>query len=257
MTNGDPGPEDLPASSLDAQVEVAGRDRSGRGGVTDLGDSVIVTEVCPFHCLYQDALEFHSQSRLMLGRSESASSRLARAALLLYVASSEALINQAAAELGRPDLARLVADPARPLALLDAWRLLPAILGQGSAGSGDPTAAPWPQFAELLALRTTWSYPGVASTRRAYYRASRAGSAFEPLQPHQITRETGVTPDTLLYPKTGLPRDPYALRPHHLDTTRGILDAAIAALDRRLDGALTRDNRHRRELTRIVPPTSR
>ena len=46
-------------------------------------DWVIETVVCPFHCLYQDALSFHTQSRL--ARSESEASRTARAALLLYV----------------------------------------------------------------------------------------------------------------------------------------------------------------------------
>jgi hypothetical protein len=213
-----------------------------------------MTEVSPFHCLYQDALEFHSQSRLMLPRSEGASSRLARAALLLYVASAEALVHQAAVELGRPDLASLVADPSRSLPLADAWRLLPAIVGQGSVASADPSTPPWPQFAELLALRTSWAYPGVATNRRAYYRAARPGSDFEPLQPHQIPRGIGLSADALQYPRTGLPRDPYALRPHHLDTARGVLDAAIAALDRRLDGALTRDNRHRREPIRVIGP---
>src|SRR5207302_8870681 len=104
---------------------------------------VIETEVSPFHCLYQDALDFHSQSRLMLARSEGAASRLARAALLLYVGSAEALVHQAAAELGRPDLAGLVADPSRPLPLADAWRLLPAIVPGGSAGAGDAEAPPW------------------------------------------------------------------------------------------------------------------
>ena len=54
---------------------------------TDAG-WVIETVVCPFHCLYQDALSFHTQSRL--ARSESEASRLARAALLLYVSSAEA-----------------------------------------------------------------------------------------------------------------------------------------------------------------------
>ena len=254
MRNGDPGPSGQPASALDA--EVADRDQSGRGGGPEPGGSVIVTEVSPFHCLYQDALDFHSQSRLMLARSEGASSRLARAALLLYVASAEALVHQAAAELGRPELAALLADPSRPLPLGDAWRLLPAIVGQGSTASGDPMAPPWPQFAELLALRSSWAYPGSASDRRAYYRGPGPGADFEPLQPHQVPKGIGVTADTLLYPRTGLPRDPYALRPHHLDTARGVLDSAIESLNRRLDGLLTRDNRHRREPTRLVPPPS-
>ena len=257
MIDGTPGPQGPPAPAVGAEVDIAKRDQPGRGNEADRVASILVTEVSPFHCLYQDALEFHSQSRLMLARSEGASSRLARAALLLYVASAEALVHQAAEELALPGLARLVSDPSRPIPLADAWRLLPAVVGQGHGGQGDPTLAPWPQFAELLALRSSWAFPGPAQDRRAYYRAPHPGSDFEPLQPHQIPKGIGVTADTLVYPRTGLPRDPYALRPAHLDTARGILDAAIAALDHRLDGALTRDNRHRREPTRLVQPPGR
>jgi hypothetical protein len=213
-----------------------------------------MTEVSPFHCLYQDALEFHSQSRLMLGRSMSAASRLARASLLLYLSAAEALVHQAASELARSDLARLIADPARPLPLADAWRLLPAIATGTASTAVDPEAPPWPQFAELLALKTAWEYPGAGVSRRAYYRQSTTDTGFEPLLPHQIPAGLAVTPETLQYPRTGLPRDPYALRPHHLDTARGVLDLAVEALDRRLDGALTRDNRHRRERIKVVHP---
>ncbi len=249
MRNGEPGPSGAGGPALDPAVADPGR--SGRAGPGPAG-STIVTEVSPFHCLYQDALEFHSQSRLMLPRSESASSRLARASLLLYVASAEALIHQAAVELGQPDLASLVADPARSLPLEDAWRLLPAIVGHGTTSAADPSCPPWPQLAELIALRNSWAYPGPAADRRAYYRAPRPGADFEPLQPHQIPPGIGISADALHFPKTGLSRDPYALRPHHLDTARGVLDAAIAALDRRLEGALTRDNRHRREPIRVI-----
>jgi hypothetical protein len=216
------------------------------------GGWVIETEVSPFHCLYQDALHFHSQSRLTLMRSEGEASRLARAAMLLYIASAESLVHQAAAELGRPELAAIVADPSRPIPLLDAWRLLPAILGAGPSAAIDPGTAPWPQFAELLSLRDSWAYPGPAESRRAYYRAPSKSSPYEPLLPHQAPPNLPVSPDRIHYPRTGLPRDPYALRPDHLDTVRGVLDAAIDALDRRLDGALTRDNRHRREPVRVL-----
>ena len=249
MRNGEPGPPGASGPALHVSTE--DRDRSAVGEPDPAG-SVIMTEVNPFHCLYQDALEFHSQSRLMLSRSEGASSRLARAALLLYVASAEALIHQAAAELGRADLASIVSDPGRPLSLEEACRLLPAIVGPGYASAIDPKASPWVQFAELLSLRSSWAYPGLASTRRAYYRAPRPGADFEPLLPHQIPKATGLTAETLHYPRTGLPRDPYALRPHHLDTARGVLDSTIEALDRRIDGALTRDNRHRREPIHVV-----
>ena len=113
---------------------------------------VIETVISPFHCLYQDALAFHTQSRL--ARSDSEASRLARAALLLYVSSAEALVHQAAADLGRPELRSMLVDPSRPIPLYEAWRLLPAIAGEPGSHPQpfDPEAPPWPQFAELLAL---------------------------------------------------------------------------------------------------------
>lgn len=216
---------------------------------------VIMTEVSPFHCLYSDALDFHTKSRQELAKSVGSASRLARAAFLLYIEAVESLIHQAAVELGRPDLAPLVGDASRPLPLSEAWKLLPAIVADGSVAN-DPESPPWPQFAELLTLRSSWSYPGAAGKRRAYYRAPYPGADFEPLQPHQIPPGAGIDADSLLFPRTGLPRDPYALRPHHLDTTRSVIDAAIAAIDQRIDGALTRNNRHRREPCRqIYPPT--
>jgi hypothetical protein len=215
---------------------------------------VIETVVSPFHCLYQDALDFHKQSHLRLARSESEASRLARAALVLYVGAAEALVHQAAVELGRPDLIHVVADLSHPLPLLDAWKLLPSIIPEAARGGFDPDAPPWPQFAELLELRTSWSYPGPPAERRAYYRSPRGDAAYEPMEPHQVPPDLALTAEQLVYPRTGLPRDPYALRPRHLDTARGVLDAAIEALDRRLAGALTANGRHRREPVRVVLP---
>jgi hypothetical protein len=213
---------------------------------------VIETEVSPFHCLYSDALHFHSQSRLVLIRSESEASRLSRAALLLYVASAEALVHQAAAELGQETLSKIISDPNRPLPLIEVFHILPSILGAGRLSGLDPDLAPWPQFAELLSLRDSWAYPGPASTRKAYYRSPAKSAPYEPLLSHQIPTNLAITAEQLNFPRTGLPRDPYALRPSHLDTARQILDAAIDALDRRLDGALTLENRHRREPVRLI-----
>jgi hypothetical protein len=218
---------------------------------------VIETVVSPFHCLYQDALHFHTQSRL--AQSEGEASRLARAALLLYVSSAEALVRQAAVELGRPELRGLLADPSRPLPLAEAWRLLPAIVAEPGVPTRpfEPEAPPWPQFAELLMLETSWVYPAPPAGRRAYYRSSRRDGDYEPLEPHQVPAalKHTVRTETLTFPRTGLPRDPYALRPRHLDTARGILDAAIEALDRRMGGTLCSAQRHRREPVRMVHPT--
>jgi hypothetical protein len=226
---------------------------------TDHGNDpgwVVETVVSPFHCLYQDALHFHTQSRLAF--SEAEASRLARAALMLYIAAAEALVRQAAVELGRPELRGLLADPSRPLPLAEAWRLLPSIISEPGTPTRpfSPEAPPWPQFTELLMLETSWVYPGPPSTRRAYYRSSRRDGEYEPLEPHQIPPSMRPTlrSESLSYPRTGLPRDPYALRPRHLDTARGVLDAAIEALDRRMGGVLCQGQRHRREPTRVVNP---
>lgn len=246
MRNGDPGPR---RQGLDPAVLVEGDSPSRLGG-----GCVIETIVSPFHCLYQDALYFHTQSHRWLSRSEAEASRHARASLMLYLGSAEALVHQAAAELGRPELARMVADPGRPLPLADVWRILPAIVAESPPAGFDPAVPPWPQFAELLSLRASWAYPGPAPQRRAYYHAPRVGAEYEPLEPHQVPPGLGISAERLHYPRTGLPRDPYALRPRHLDTARSILDAAIEALDRRLGGSLTQGGRHRTEPVRVVHP---
>jgi hypothetical protein len=250
----DPGPE--PGAGRRERIRNGTPAPAQTGSLTRMrGDApgwIIETVVSPFHCLYQDALHFHTQSHLWLPRSEAEASRLARAALVLYLASAEALVHQAAAELGRPDLAPLLADAGRPLPLGDAWRLLPAIVVEGATASFDPELPPWPQFAELLALRTSWAYPGPPADRCAYYCAPHHDGAFEPLEPHRIPPDLDLPPEAVCFPRTGLPRDPYALRPRHLDTARSILDAAVGALDRCLGGALTRDQRHRREPIRRI-----
>jgi hypothetical protein len=235
-----------------------GADRGGPGvmrppatGPAVVGP-VVETIVSPFHCLYQDALELHTQSRLRAARSEGEASRLARAAVLAYLAAAEALAHQAAAELAAPALAARLADPSRPLPLTEVWAALPALALVGPVAALDPDAAPWPAFRELLALRDAWLYPGPAASRRAYYVASGRDGSFEPLDPRQAAAVAGLTPDLLKFHRTGLPRDPYALRPDHLDTVRAVLDAAVADLDRRLAGALTRDGRHRVEPVRRV-----
>jgi hypothetical protein len=78
------------------------------------------------------------------------------------------------------------------------------------------------------------------------------------MQPHQVPLglKSAIPPACLAFPHTGLPRDPYALRPRHLDTARGILDAALDALDRRMAGALTQGQRHRCEPVRVIHPSS-
>ena len=144
----------------DSSVEVNADENGAESGW------VIETVICPFHCLYQDALSFHTQSRL--ARSESEASRIARAALLLYVSSAEALVHQAAVELGRGEPRELLVNPDRPISLCEAWRLLPAVAAQPRTFvlPLDQDAPPWPQFAELIALAELLGLPGARSGAR-------------------------------------------------------------------------------------------
>src|SRR5262249_47318598 len=115
---------------------------------------------------------------------------------------------------------------------------------------------PWAQFAELLMLRTSWAYPGPPESRRAYYRSPRRDGDYEPLQPHQIppVLHRTAAPDRLAFPRTGLPRDPYALRPRHLDTARGLPAPASEPPARRRGAPLPRGRPPRREPVRLVHP---
>lgn len=251
MRNGDLGPgAEGPEAAVSSR---APRATLGGGDGPDTG-WIIETIVSPFHCLYQDALEFHKQSHLRLSRSEAEASRLARASFLLYLEAAESLVYQAAAELARPELRGLMIDPKRRLNGLEPWALLPAIVGDGTPTRFDPNRAPWVQLGELLALRAMWSSPGPVADRRAYYRSPCGEASYEPLQPHQVPADLSIAAENLVQPRTGLPTDPYALRPRHLDTARSVLDQAIEALDKRLGGALTRDGRHRKEPVRVVRP---
>ena len=136
---------------------------------------LIETIVSPFHCLYNDASLFirRAGSRSFRRRGESPGEGLV--APLRFGA--EALVHQAAEELGRPELRGLLADPSRPLPLAEAWRLLPAIVlepeGPVSSRPFEPESPPWPQFVELLMLRTSWSYPGEPANHRALPGGSR------------------------------------------------------------------------------------
>jgi len=237
---------------------VATRERNARAEPPTAGSGperpILETTVSPFHCLYQDALWIHGQSHRRRAQSEAEASRLARASFLLYLQAAEALAHQAAVELGRPELIGTLADPNRPIPLAEAWRLLPAVAGLGVYPAFDPEAPPWPAFRELLALRDAWIYPGPPEARRAYYEPSPDLQSFEPLHPRRSPSSAAIDTNRLILPRTGLPRDPYALRPEHLDTARGVVDQAVSDLDRRLDGALTRDNRHRREPVRFLEP---
>ena len=259
-TDPDGAPSDR-ATVATGQVDQAAPERSTPvGEETEEGTEqgwVIETVVSPFHCLYQDALHFHTQSRL--AQSEGEAARLARAALLLYICSAEALVRQAAVELGRPELQGLARRSQPPVA---SGRGLAALArdrcrARRAHAFVRPRISPLAPVCRAANARDLLGLPGPRSESsgllpvvsegrgvRAHGAASCAGAL------RRVLRT-----ETLTFPRTGLPRDPYAFRPRHLDTARGILDAAVEALDRRMGGILCLGQRHRREPVRVVYPT--
>ena len=156
-------------------------------------------------------------------------------------------MHQAAVELGQQELAPLIADPQRPVPLGEAWRLLPGARERRPGGS-DATGA-----TAVAAVRRIAGDPRRLGVSR---HSSRAASGCidrrdktRPMNRCSPIKRSGadLATDQLTYPRTGLPENPYALRPHHLDTAHGVLDAALESIDRRLSGALTRGQRPRRE----------
>ena len=86
---------------------------------------------------------------------------------------------------------------------------LPALVNDGPASPMQPEQPPWPQFAELLALRDAWAYPGGVRGGRITDRHAKTrpmNRCFSIKCPRRSACSHQFT-----YPRTGLPRDPYAL----------------------------------------------
>ena len=151
---------------------------------------VIETVVSPFHCLYQDALHFHTQSQpgAVGGRGEPAGTGGAAALL----SSAEALVHQAAVELGRPELAELAADPPPPAP----GRCLAAPARDRGRPGVHPPYDPGPPLAPVrraAGARTSWAYPGPPRPDGPIT-ARPGGRGYEPLEPHQVPPALAVPP---------------------------------------------------------------
>ena len=147
---------------------------------------VIETVVSPFHCLYQDALHFHTQSRLAAAavreRGEPAGPRGAAA-----VPGRRRGAGPPGGRRARPPRADRPCSPTR--AARSPWPT-PGGSCRRSSPTGPParstrTRPPGRSSPSCWRLRTSWAYPGPAADRRAYYRSPRRDGDYEPLQPHQ------------------------------------------------------------------------
>ena len=203
-----------------------------------------------FHYLYGDAEYFHQLAREMEGRFEQY--RLCRTAVLLYVLSLEGLINRAMDQFLPERLRDFFLDREEKFSLEDKWLLLPLLVSDGENVQSDRSRYPWSHFAELVRLRNDFVHP--KHDRPAYYRAITA-LQWEPLPWRDMPKDLGVKETEVVYRQTHIPKDPYAVRPRHVDIAKKVVDDTVAELDRLLGGKLTKDNWHRvDQMTLIYPP---
>lgn len=175
--------------------------------------------------------------------------QLARTALVLYIVSLEALINRAIEAFAPSPLREFFLERERLLEVKDKWLLLPMLAG--SATTFDEGAYPWSHFKELVSIRNDYLHP--KHERMGYYKVV-GPLEWVSLEPNEIPEGFPATAKSIVYPQTKIPRDPYSVRPPHVDTVKNVVDKTIEELNRLLDGKLTEEWLHQDHMKLIWPP---
>lgn len=202
-----------------------------------------------FHYLYQDAEYFHQIAK----RSEITDSfeqvRLCRTALLLYIFCLEGLINRALDHFLPQHLREYLLEREDRFGIQDKWLLLPLLVSEKE--TFDKSQYPWSHFTELIAVRNDFVHP--KHDRPVYYRVITSHK-WEPLPWKEIPRDLGVKETNVVYRQTQIPKDPYAIRPEHIDVTKRIVDDLVVELDRLLGGKILADNWLQSDQLSLVHP---
>jgi hypothetical protein len=212
---------------------------------------VFHTLINSYHYLYQDAEYLRSMASLpeMVGRFERV--RICRTAIILYVLSLEGLINRAMDHFLPPPLRDFYLEREEKLSLEDKWLLLPLLVSKGHTAHFVRSRYPWSHFTELVRLRNEFVHP--KHDRPAYYRVKRSHE-WEPLEYKKLPKDMGVPEANVVYRQTQIPRDPYALKPTHLETAKRVTDDVITELDRLLDGKIKADDWLTNDSMQLVYP---
>jgi hypothetical protein len=206
-----------------------------------------------FAYLYQDAEYFHQ----VADRPELANSfeqvRLCRTALLLYIFSLEGLINRALDHFIPQHLRDFIMEREDRFRIEEKWLLLPLLVSEKE--TFDKSKYPWSHFSELVSIRNDFVHP--KHDRPAYYKAITSHE-WTALKWNEIPKGSKIKESEVVYRQTRIPRDPYALRPEHMDTVKKIVDDTVAELDRLLGGKITENNWFRSDqMTLIFPPNAK
>jgi len=206
-----------------------------------------------FAYLYQDAEYLHQ----IANKPELAKTfelvRLCRTALLLYVFSLEGLINRALDHFMSQHLREFILERENRFGIEDKWLFLPLVVSEKE--TFNTSKYPWSHFAELISVRNDFVHP--KHDRPVYYRAITS-HVWEPLPWNQIPDDLDAKETDLIYRQTRIPKDPYAIRPDHIDRVKKVVDDIVAELDRLLGGRITENNWLRKdEMNLIYPPDAK
>jgi len=210
---------------------------------------IFSTAVNNFHYLYQDAGYLHGIATKPEMEPTFEKTQLSRTAIVLYIVSLEALINRAMEAFVSSPLREFFLEREQRFELKDKWRLLPLLAG-GSV-SFDEGKYPWSHFKELVDLRNDYLHPKHA--RMAYLKIAGPLQVV-PLDWNEIPEGFPATETDIVYRQTRIPRDPYSVRPVHVDAVKKVVDDTVKELDRLLGGKVTEDWLHQDQLKLIWPP---
>lgn len=185
-------------------------------------------KVNAFEYLYRDAQSLHLRAATA---DVEESARLSRTAILLYVLSLEGLVNRATAAFLKSPFNAFYRDREKDHTTEEKWRLLPMLAANGA--TFDTGESSWAQFNELISLRNEIAHP--KSRRGTYYRVT--DKEWIPVQEEKEKPER-LDIQRIVYPNTGIPTDPSAVRLARLDTAKAVVDTMVRKLDDLLGGKL-------------------
>jgi hypothetical protein len=202
-----------------------------------------------FHYLYEDASQLRELAKSAQNFERT---QYCRTALLIYIISLEGLINRALDHFLPETIRNYLVERERKLSVEDKWLALPLLSDPQNPRKINKSVYPWSHFLELIQIRHDFVHP--KHERPAYYKL-KTTSTVEPLDWNDLPPDLDVKERDLVYRQTRIPRDPYSIMPEHLDMAKKVVDDTVDALDKLLDGKLTKDNWLRSDrLTVIYPP---
>ena len=208
------------------------------------------TQINSFHYLYQDAEYLMSAARLPNIANSFEVTRVCRSAFLLYVLSTEGLINRALDHFLEGPVGNFFTAREDKFSTVDKWSLLVLLKAEPSSQL-DIGSYPWSHLAELFRMRNDYVHP--KHDRMAYYEAVTK-TKMRHLDWKDIPPGSGLKETDFIYRQTQLPKDPYNFGIKQLEIVKKVIDDSVQKLDELLDGQITSNNWARNDEFKLFFP---